>query len=123
MWQVKKIVNPKICDNPVAKRDSHGNLLTTPEAIKSLYVKTYSDKLGEKPIDETMRDLKVNKELSCKEKLKLAKQEKSPEESLEKIDNVLKSLKKNKARDPVGLANELFQEGVIGKDIKSHLLT
>ena len=38
--------------------------------------------------------------------------------SIEKIENVLKGLKRNKARGTLGLSNELFKEGVIGKDVK-----
>ena len=33
-------------------------------------------------------------------------------------DNALKSLKNNKARDPMGFVNELFKEGVAGKNLK-----
>ena len=38
-------------------------------------------------------------------------------------DNALKSLKNNKARDPMGFVNELFKEGVAGKNLKMSLLT
>ena len=100
----------------------YGNLVVSPDAIKSLYINTYSDRLGEKEIVDEMKYLREKKELLCKERLKLASDIKSPEVNINKIDKVLKSLKKKKARDPLGLANELFLEGVIGKDLKTSLV-
>ena len=41
MWQVKKKVCRRSRDPPVAKRDSHGNLVTTPGPLKSLYKEEY----------------------------------------------------------------------------------
>ena len=38
------------------------------------------------------------------------------------LEKVLKDLKKDKARDPIGLVNELFKEGVVGKNLKISLL-
>ena len=38
------------------------------------------------------------------------------------LDKVLKKLKKNKSRDPLGLCNELFRPGVAGDDLKLALL-
>ena len=35
---------------------------------------------------------------------------------------VLKKLKSNKSRDPLGMLNEIFRPGVIGEDLKSALL-
>ena len=41
---------------------------------------------------------------------------------MEDLESVTKDLKKDKARDPNGLVNELFKEGVAGKDLKLSLL-
>ena len=38
------------------------------------------------------------------------------------LNKVLKYLKKNKARDPYGYANEIFKDGVAGKDMKLVIL-
>ena len=38
------------------------------------------------------------------------------------LDAVLKDLKKDKARDPNGWINEIFQEGIAGKNLKKSLL-
>ena len=42
---------------------------------------------------------------------------------MDQLDTVLKYLKKNKSRDPLGYANEIFQEGVAGKDLKLAILS
>ena len=38
------------------------------------------------------------------------------------LENVLKYLKKNKSRDPLGYSNELFQPDVAGEDLKKAIL-
>ena len=42
--------------------------------------------------------------------------------SSDDLDKVLKSLKNNKTRDPVGMTNEIFKPGCAGKDLKLALL-
>ena len=66
------------------------------------------------------RDLK---EELCQERIKLSKLTKTKPLNLEDLDNVLKTLKKNKCRDPHGIINELFKPWVIGKNLKTSLLT
>ena len=39
------------------------------------------------------------------------------------LEKALKSMKKNKTRDPHDLINELFKEGIMGKDMKLALLS
>ena len=38
------------------------------------------------------------------------------------LDKILKDLKKDKARDPNGWINDIFKEGVAGKDLKIAML-
>ena len=59
-----------------------------------------------------------DKENLCKLRLDLARRNKTPPWTLEELDVVLKYLKKDKSRDPLGLANELFQPNVAGHDLK-----
>ena len=51
--------------------------------------------------------------------LKSAKSEAWTQDDLEKV---LKSLKNNKTRDPVGMINEIFKPGCAGDDLKLALL-
>ena len=41
---------------------------------------------------------------------------------MDQLDEVLKYLKKNKSRDPLGFTNEIFRPKVAGKDLKLALL-
>ena len=42
--------------------------------------------------------------------------------TVENLDKVLKGLKNNKTRDPLGLINEIFKTGVLGDDLKLAIL-
>ena len=42
--------------------------------------------------------------------------------TMDKLEKILKPLKKNKSRDPHGFINELLRPGVIGNDLKKSLL-
>ena len=66
--------------------------------------------------------LKKMKEELFKLRLKLSKTRKSQPWTLEHLDMALKGLKNDKARDPNGLVNEIFKDGVAGKDLKKSLL-
>ena len=62
-WAVSKKLSPKNAeDQPAAKRDKYGNLITDSEALKSLYLETYVDRLQPNPISEDLKDLKEMKE-------------------------------------------------------------
>ena len=41
LWKLKQKLCPKAPDPPMAKRDENGSLITAPELIKSLYLRTY----------------------------------------------------------------------------------
>ena len=67
--------------------------------------------------------MKILKETLFDLRLQLCKTRKSEPWSESSLEKVSKSLKKNKARDPLGLINELFKPGVIGNDLKKSLLS
>ena len=69
-----------------------------------------------------MGDLKSLKDELFKVRLKLATAKKSEPWTLEDLEAALKTLKKDKARDPNGWINELFKEGIAGKNLKLSLL-
>ena len=106
----------------MAKKDKSGNIITSKEAIKSLYVNTYHERLSNKEISDDLKDLKHYKEILCEKRLELVKLKKSEKVTIEKLEKVLNGLKRNKARDPMGLANELFKNGVIGSNLKDSLV-
>ena len=55
-------------------------------------------------------------------RLKQCKENVSEAWSMKNLDAVLKSLKNNQSRDPLGMINELFKPGVIGQDLKKAIL-
>ena len=44
-WKLKKKLYPDEKDSPTAKLDEQGNLITTTESLKNLYLKTYKSRL------------------------------------------------------------------------------
>ena len=59
----------------------------------------------------------------CRLKLEKTANIKTDEWKIEDLDKALGQLKKNKSRDPMGLANEIFRPEVAGHDLKESLLT
>ena len=55
--------------------------------------------------------------------LKLAKENKTPTWTMENLEKVLKQLKRNKSRDALDLANEIFSSDVAGEDLKLAMLS
>ena len=53
---------------------------------------------------------------------KVCKTRKSEPWNMKNLDDAIKSLKKDKARDPNGWINELFKEGVAGNNLKVSML-
>ena len=121
-WKLKKSMIPRVEEVPISKRDSDGNRVTTDLALKNLYLKTYKDRLSPAKMEvdyEEIYELKDRLWNSMNENFSKVKSEPWTMDDLEKS---LKKLKSNKARDPHGLANELFKEGDIGQDLKMALL-
>ena len=57
-----------------------------------------------------------------KDRLKLSLEKKTKPWTIADLKSALKVLKKNKARDPNGWANELFKDGVAGKELQLSIL-
>ena len=52
----------------------------------------------------------------------MAQAKTSPDWNMSDLDKALANLKNNKSRDAGGYINEIFKDGVIGKDLKKSLL-
>ena len=123
MWKVLKSHYPKISPSiPVGKKDIKGNIITNHEGLKQLYLQTYVHRLRNRPIKTGFEQLKKMKTELFELRLKSSYQNKSLPWTMNNLDKALKSLKNGKARDPNGLVNEIFKEGVAGKDFKLSLL-
>ena len=88
----------------------------------NLYKMTYTDRLTQNEVKPQFKSLFQWKELLCNKRLEVARSIKTNEWNKKDICEILKNLKNNKARDPMGLANELFKDGVIGSDLKDSLV-
>ena len=123
IWKLLKKNYPKILTAvPVGKKDGKGNIITNHDGLKKLYLQTYVIRLRNRPIQPDLEEMMKLKTKLFELRLQLSKKEKSQPWTMEDLNRALKSLKKDKARDPNGLINELFKEGVAGKDLKLSLL-
>ena len=122
LWKLRKKLCPRSQDPPTAMLDTLGNLVTSPAIIEELAMKTFQDRLKNKPIKEGLENVKKDKEELCRRRLEKARNSKTEPWKIEDIEAVLKYLKKNKSKDPFGYINELFGEDVAGNDLKLAIL-
>ena len=66
---------------------------------------------------EAFKHIKDDKEELCKERLEVARDNKSPKWTIKDINTATKHLKNNKSRDPYGHINELFHSDTAGNDL------
>ena len=124
MWKILQKNYPKhLSAVPVGKRDKSGNIITNHTELKHLYLKTYVNRLRSRPMKPEFEDLKNMKTNLFDLRLKASKLRKSNPWTLKNLENAIKELKNEKARYPNGLVNELFKEGVAGKDFRIALLS
>ena len=120
-WILKKRLAPKnVIDPPAAKKDISGKLITDRNKLKNLYLETYKARLTPNAISDDLEDLKSLKEYLFSIRKRLAEQEISEDWSLSDLENVLKHLKNDKARDAHGHIYELYKYA--GYDLKSSIL-
>ena len=118
LWKLKSKLCPKAQDPPMAKRDYAGNLVTAPELLKRLYADTYEHRLRHRKIAEKYSDILCKKSELWARRLRHLKVKVTNPWSMANLEKVLKSLKTNQARDPLGMINELFKPGIIGTELK-----
>ena len=123
VWEIKKKIFPKHkAALPVAVKDVNGRLLTSKSDIKNVYIDTFTFRLRDRPMKQDYRDIQEQTEELCKLRLGVTKQNKSPEWTLKDLEKAFSNLKRNKARDPEGLCNELFKPNVAGTDLMKSML-
>ena len=122
IWNLKKKYFPRKSKLSIlAKKNENEKLISNPEELKSIYLKTYINRLRHRDIKPGFQNIKLLKEYLCAKRLEMTAQYKATRPTRNKLDQVLKKLKNNKARDPFGLINELFKIGAIGDDLKESL--
>ena len=122
LWKIKKKLSPRQIDTPTAMLDRAGNLVTSVEGVKNIASEHYTKVLENRPINDKLKHIQTDKEDLFRLRLDLAKANKSKPWEMQDLEAVLKYLKNNKSRDPLGNANELFKINVSGKDLKLAIL-
>ena len=122
LWKLRKKLFPKSRDPPTAMMDLDGNLVTCEKKVEDLAINEYERRLQNRTIKDDLSSLKIQKENLCHLRLDQAKKNKTPDWTMEQLEKVLKELKPNKSRDPMGYANEIFWPEVAGTDFKKAIL-
>ena len=117
-WKIKKKVFPKSKDPPSAMLDKFSNLLTTQESIEARALEVYSERLQPNAIKEHLKSLEENTNNLCDLRLNLLKSIESDQWAPDDLKQAVKDLDRDKSRDALGHANELFKEEVAGTDLK-----
>ena len=121
LWKLKKKLSPQCSDPPTAMLDPNGNLVTSMAGVEKLALKHYQNILGNKVMDDDLKHVQEDKEELSALRLDLAKKNKSQDWTMDDLNKVLKFLKKNKSRDPLDFANEIFKPNVAGEDLRQPL--
>ena len=98
--------------------DPSGNLVTTNKASEKLSLQLYKERLTGHEMKPSLNLYKVQRESLFEQRLKEAQHNKTPDWTEDDINDVLKQLKNNKSRDPLGYCNELFKPNNAGQDLK-----
>ena len=122
IWKLKQKICPKIPDPPMAKKDENGSLITAPELLKSLYLRTYEKRLENRIMKKELMDVYFLKQELRKSRMVELRSKKSEAWDKKHLKQAIKSLKNNKTTDPNGMINELLKEGCIGTDLEDALL-
>ena len=122
LWKLKRKLLPRKVDPPMGKKDKDGNLITGSEALKSLYIQTYVDRLKHREMKEEFQEMFELKTLLWDERMKSIKRVKSKPWTISDVEKVTKHLKNNQTRDSNGMINELMKPNIMGKDLKEAVL-
>ena len=122
IWKLKRQLCPNSRDPPTAMKDSEGNLITSEERIKELALDAYEKRLENRPMKKEYEHIRIQKETLAEKILKVAETNKTKPWTRKDLDKVLAQLKKDKSRDPFGLANEIFKPETAGNDLKEAIL-
>ena len=123
LWKLKKTIFPRTREPLTAMKDPKtGNMLTTKEKISEAAVNVFTDRLENAPMKKHLEHIKDAKEKLCEKIMKVASKNRTPPWNMKDLDVVLKHLKKQKSRDPYGLANDIFRLEVAGDDLKEAIL-
>ena len=121
-WKLKNRLFSSPRTPPIVKCDTSGNLITSNNALKKLYINTYIERLSHKLMKPELMDIFwLKTDLWDIRSASIARNS-SANWTSQNLQNVLSKLKNNKALDPLGMVNEVFKPGCIGPDLFTALL-
>ena len=98
-WKIKSKICPKNSDPPLAKRDEKGNLVSSPNNLKQLYLDTYKHRLRHRSIDKKHLDIFYLKSELWKHRLESLKVKVTNPWTTSQFEKAIRSLKNNQARE------------------------
>ena len=117
LWKLKKKLSPRSTDPPTAMKNRDGNLMTNDEEIKEEAKKHYKNVFQDKPMEESIKHIRDEREKLCLERLKTSKENKTPPWTIEDVTFAIKCLKKKVSKDPYDMPNELVMIESAGDDL------
>ena len=95
---------------PAAKINSiNGRLVSDEQGLKDLHLETFSHRLRRRPVQPGYEELYSLQQELVRKTLLLTQYNKSPDWTEKQVETVLKSLKSNKAADPLDHINEIYK--------------
>ena len=102
MWKILKKIWPKYSQLQIAKRNHKGKIVSRPNEIKQLLAKEYRERLRLRAIRPDMGAILERKKEIFNMKMKLSEEKKSPDWTMNDLNEALRNLKSEKARDYEG---------------------
>ena len=99
-----------------------GQLITSPNELKSVYLNHLMFRMRNRPILPGMEQYQLDVEHEFKILLNTTKDISIPDWTMKELDAVLKTLKISQSPDTMNIVNELFILKNIGADLKTSLL-
>ena len=107
---------------PVPKKNLHGQLITNPNELKSVYLEHFAFRMRNRPIISELNNYAKDIKVQMNNILNVTKHENSPDWTCQDLDRVLRSLKSSQSPDTMNLVNEIFMMKNIGGNLKMSLL-
>ena len=95
MWHLKKKLLPQIPDPPMVKQDENGELVSSPELLLDLYLRTYEDRLKQRDMNPKYLEMLRLKKTLWQHIHEMIKDKKTKPWTMEDLDKVLRKLNKN----------------------------
>ena len=124
MWKMKKSIFPKKTQTlPSSKINYQGRLVSELSELTKLLGEEYGRvRLRKRPSHPLNLEGKKIRKILLKLKLNLARKRSTKPFEMKDLEDVLKSLKSKKARDPDGIDRSIFKSKTIGSNLKNSIL-